>query len=208
VRDGDGQHINPPHPNPLPEGEGTRRAFTLLEVVLVLALIVVLAALTLPALEGPLATRRLQSAADQVRTTWTRARLWAVDSGQVQVFTCDVAAGTYRVESLGDQLEASRVVPASDESQTTVPRAPGYEGRLPEEVVFYLGTADASTPQASSVAAQGADGIPPLVFYPDGTCSTAEVWLANASGQAIPVRLRGLTGTAMVGEVQRLEERP
>jgi prepilin-type N-terminal cleavage/methylation domain-containing protein len=201
-------------------GEGTRDAFTLLEVVLVLALIVVLAALTMPALDGPLATRRLQSAADQVCAAWIRARLWAMDSGQVHVFTCDLEQGTYRVAPYdGLNGQATNVVgdgvdvDLPRDVHAVVPRSPLSEGHLPENVIFASGqTADAPPmaaggPSGGALGAAGLAAGAPIVFYPDGTSSTAEVWLLNDRGQAVPVRLRGLTGTAIVGEVVAAEER-
>jgi prepilin-type N-terminal cleavage/methylation domain-containing protein len=192
--------------------------FTLLEVLLVLALIVVLSALTLPALEGPLATRRLQAAGDQLSTAWIRARLWAMDSGQVQVFTCDLEQGTYRVTPYdGLNGQATNVVgdgviaELPRDVAAVVPHAPRAVGHLPENVVFAAGQAAAAgpgvLPAAGPTATTPGSGAP-IVFYPDGTSSTAEVWLVNDRGQTVPVRLRGLTGTAVVGEVEAAEERP
>jgi len=55
-----------------------RKATTLIEVLLVLALLVMLAAMTWPALDRPMADQRLRKAADRVRTAWVRARIDAM----------------------------------------------------------------------------------------------------------------------------------
>ncbi|RMF93962.1 MAG: prepilin-type N-terminal cleavage/methylation domain-containing protein [Planctomycetota bacterium] len=45
----------------------------------------------------------------------------------------------------------------------------------------------------------------PILFYPDGTATAARVVLKNRYGQAIELSLRGLTGTAVVSDMFRLE---
>ena len=49
-----------------------RQAFTLVEVVLVLAVLVVFAALVIPSFDGLYGEMRVTEAADQVRAAWRR----------------------------------------------------------------------------------------------------------------------------------------
>ncbi len=63
-----------------------RSAFTLLELVLVLALIVAISALAVPSFRGAMATWRLKSAADQIRAAWNRTRADSIRDGEVYVF--------------------------------------------------------------------------------------------------------------------------
>jgi prepilin-type N-terminal cleavage/methylation domain-containing protein len=182
-----------------------RAGFSLLEVLLVLALLVVLAALVVPALEGPLAGERLRRSADQLRTAWTRARIRAMQSGEIYAFTFDPDAGTYRIAP----LEALQAAPAGPGGDASVRGPAGAStGQLPEDVVFYLGAAADPSGRADSPGLQADNGAPLIVFYPDGTSSTAEVWLRNETAQAVPVLLRGLTGVSRVGDVTVLEDRP
>ena len=55
------------------------------------------------------------------------------------------------------------------------------------------------------VADDAASGAAPpenvVYFYPDGTTSSARVTLANDRSMFVDVRLRGLTGIAVVGDV-------
>jgi prepilin-type N-terminal cleavage/methylation domain-containing protein len=62
------------------------RGFTLLELILVLALMVAVTALAGTNLRGTFRQQRLLKAAQQVRTEWTRARVQAIKTGRVQVF--------------------------------------------------------------------------------------------------------------------------
>ena len=45
----------------------------------------------------------------------------------------------------------------------------------------------------------------PILFYPDGTTSDAFVVVANENKVGLKIDLRGMTGTAIVGDVIALE---
>jgi hypothetical protein len=47
-----------------------------------------------------------------------------------------------------------------------------------------------------------------ILFYPDGTTSTAEVTIKNERGKYITIKLRGLTGAARVTNWFTVEEAP
>jgi len=90
-------------------GSGARRAFTLIELLLVLALVVAMAGLIVPAL-GVFDDEYLRQAADQVRGDWTAARVEAMTSGLTQVFRYEIETGQYVIQPWeGDDalLEAS-----------------------------------------------------------------------------------------------------
>ena len=57
------------------------RAFTLLEMLLVLSILVAITAVTIPVVGRMYDTHRIQQAAMEVRTTLSAARLRAVDGG-------------------------------------------------------------------------------------------------------------------------------
>jgi type II secretory pathway pseudopilin PulG len=73
-------------------------AFTLLELTLVLAVMVILAGLAWPSLERPFSTHRLRMAADHVRAQWTSTRVDAMDSGEVLLFRYAPGSNRYRIE--------------------------------------------------------------------------------------------------------------
>ena len=175
---------------------------TLLELVLVLAVLVVVAALAVPALDRPLAAQRMKSAADLVRSTLTKSRVEAMRSGEVQLFRFLPETGEYQVERFAG-LEG--IVEQSDPTAAAV-GASGLSGMLPEDIVFLTADrAEAARDQAvemSQVSAAGEGGwSQPIMFYADGTTSTARVLLRGEYGMSVDLFLRGLTGGVQVGEV-------
>ena len=83
---------------------GPRRSFTLIEVLLVLAMMVIISSVTWISLKGPMARQRVHSAADAVRGDWSLARRDAEASGQTYVFRYLVHGDRYR---LGPQEDPS-----------------------------------------------------------------------------------------------------
>jgi len=78
-------------------GRGARRAFSLIELLLVLALIVAMAAVVVPTI-GVFDDEYLRQAADQVRGDWTAARVEAMTSGLTQVFRYEIETGQYVIQ--------------------------------------------------------------------------------------------------------------
>jgi type II secretion system protein H len=64
----------------------TPRGYTLMEVLLVLALMVIIASLAALNLRGAAKQRRLKTAANQIRAAWAQARNDAIKTGRVHVF--------------------------------------------------------------------------------------------------------------------------
>lgn len=201
-------------------GFRVRRAFTLMEMMLVLALLVTVGALVLPALRGPWENQRLLKSADLIRAQLTRARVEAMKNGRMYVFRYVTASNEYSVEPWSgemDSLEASQTAPTQDSA--AVPRQTddrphplGVAGRLlPDGIQFFSGEnqVDARLTQATqptSSAAQSPDGgPPPIVFYPDGSTSDARLVLTNEA-YFVEITLRGLTGMVRVSELLSNEE--
>ena len=189
----------------------SRHAVTLLEILLVLAVLVALASITWPAMERPLSTQRLRKAADSVRVVWARARVKAMSTGQTLVFRYSVENDRYTVQYHAGPEFADD--PTSPEAQQTAaggqdPQAFvfGREPKLPEGVIFMSGETDEDTRAASLVleevpmAESGTSWSEPILFYPDGTSSTVRLILRNEFDRAIELSLRGLTGVVTVGE--------
>ena len=86
------------------------RGFTLLELMLVLAIIVVVAAVTIPSVTGAFKNQSLAKAGDLVRDEFARARIHAMESGRAYEFVYTVGGNTFRVNpraSLQDSVEMS-----------------------------------------------------------------------------------------------------
>jgi hypothetical protein len=200
-----------------PSSRRSRHAVTLVEVLLVLCLLVVLASIAWPALERPLSNQRLRHSADAVRVLWGRARVEAMSTGQTLVFRYAIEDDRYSIQTYagpestdGQSAEGAE---ASHDYDSDPAFTSGAEPRLPEDVIFLSGdtTVDA---RAESLALEEAPSVDagqgwsdPILFYPDGSTSTARVALKNEYDRCIDVSLRGLTGVVTVGEVYSAEER-
>src|SRR3954447_2768836 len=186
---------------------GRKRGVTLVEICLVLALLVVIAAVAIPAMGGAFARASLRGGCDTLRAAWSKARMAAIQKGQSYVFRCEPRGSRFQIVSL-DQIG----LPETQEQQPTdsdAERAPEdilrlSRMQLPDGVIF----AKADIGSSTQLAATGGttDGGPwstPILFRPDGTTSDASMVLQNEPGNTIRITLRGLTGISTAGEVGR-----
>ncbi len=79
-----------------------RSAFTLIEVLLVLAVMAVLAVAGIPMLRGSLEQQRLRSAADQIRGECHDMRLKAMEDGQILCLRCQLGGSNMIVDRILD----------------------------------------------------------------------------------------------------------
>jgi type II secretory pathway pseudopilin PulG len=188
-------------PTPL----SSRSGLTLVEVLLVLALLVVIGAVSAPLLEGAFSRAELQSAGEIVRGAWTKARLAAMQTGQIYVFRFEPAGSRFQIVALNELgLPESNDLPPADptisyEAADTL-RLP--QTRLPEGVVFASGDiAPSSLVLATLPGAETGAWSAPIVFRSDGTTTDASLLLTNERQQTIRVTLRGLTGISDITDV-------
>lgn len=188
--------------------------------MLVLAVLVAVGAMVLPALHGPLEDQRLLKSADLIRAQWTRARVTAMRNGQMYVFRYVTATDEYAIEPWSGEVDATEASQAAmtldappltmNPEQDQKRHLLGVAGqRLPDGVTFFLGetqvdtrldqaTADATVPAADNA-------VPPIVFYPDGSTSDARLVLTNER-LFVEITLRGLTGMVRVSDLLTSEE--
>jgi prepilin-type N-terminal cleavage/methylation domain-containing protein len=195
-----------------------RRGFTLFEILLVLALLVAIAAMVMPAISNSLSHARLSSGGEMVRAAWGKARLAAMNAGEAYVFRFEHGGSRYQIVQLaalsaegGEDLNVLPSLSEEDEEYAEADMLRLSKSRLPTEVVFMQGRV-AAVPQTAGAAVTGpamaAEGgwSQPIMFYPDGTTSDAAVLVANADRETVRVTLRGLTGTSRASDVGHEEE--
>jgi prepilin-type N-terminal cleavage/methylation domain-containing protein len=195
----------------LPARHERRRGFTLVEVLVVMAILVLIAAIALPLIRKPLVRREVQSAADSVRTKMFHARIGAMRSRHVYTFQYQPGSGSYRVSPQDQPSAAQPTDDATNTGQEDPVTAdgehqPSEDGSLPDGIHFLAD--DSPDPDAGEqtppMIAQNGDGgngwSEPIFFYPDGTTSDARLIVASGRGYAIHVRLRGVTGNVVVGK--------
>ncbi|MGI8979175.1 MAG: prepilin-type N-terminal cleavage/methylation domain-containing protein [Pirellulaceae bacterium] len=198
-----------------PSRSHSQRAFTLVEMLLVLAILVVVAAVVLPSFYRSLRDSTLRSAAEQVRTEWNRAHIKAMKSGRIQVFRFQPGGRKFQIEpyqAADDELNgvggvntfAPPPVPQGNENEES-------GTQLPEGITFLEGmTAEEerakAVEEAMGMGGGGGDWSKPILFYPDGVSSDAWLVVADQHNSAIRVELRGLTGLAVLGDLTTPEE--
>lgn len=190
-----------------------RGGMTLFEILLVLVLLVVVGSLAMPLLEGGFASIRLRRGTDQVLASWTEARIQAVQTGETHQFLFQTETGLYRVEPWQAGVEPGTdpldVVPVANDA--TKPLWLPYEAQLPEEILFVEGDglgvegANGRTVEALNQGSSPAWSAP-ILFFPDGTTSSASLLLRNERQLYQRITLRALTGVARASEVLTRDE--
>ncbi|NUQ64424.1 MAG: hypothetical protein HUU20_18310 [Pirellulales bacterium] len=173
-------------------------------MLLVLALLVVLAAVTWPALEPSLASVELRKSAERIRVEWNQARVDALSTGRTVLFRYEPDANRYSLEYQPEPAFLPGSTGGGDDSARTAAEAQTREAVLPERISFAQGEISDGAMDAAALpgAMAGGEWSEPIVFYPDGSASNARLTLENERGQSIEVTLRGLTGVVSVSEVR------
>lgn len=195
----------------------SRRSFTLMEMVLVLALLVVLAAMAYPSLDSMYGDYRVVGAADLVRARWADARSAAVNQGRPYRFAVVRSRGNFRVAPEGaDYWANGGAAPASVETNAV---AVVIEDALPRGIRFLLGENGGDLPNGETALPLGSvspdQWMGVVTFLPDGTAQAlggtddTEVRLLFQSRGSVPMelRLRTLTGTVTARSLTA-DERP
>jgi Tfp pilus assembly protein FimT len=184
-----------------------KAGLTLVEVCLVLAILVAIAAITAPAMQGTFSRTALAGGGAIVREAFAKGRLTAMQTGKTQVFRFEPKGARFQLvelDSLG--LPENSDLPPEDKDDEHSPSdmLRLSLNRLPDKVIFTAGDVSASN-QVAALLGSPKDNVwsPPVLFNPDGTTSDATVLLENDRGQTIRVTLRGLTGIASASNVGR-----
>jgi len=201
----------------------SHRAFTLLELMLVMGILVAVAAIAWPTITRSDESVRLRKAADQVQTGLSRARVEAMSSGVSQVFRFEPNSPRYTITPYQDD-SVSLDSTAADTSGSSAGQASSQpsgsansptggrsdpanpcQHQIPDGFVFT--TAQRSSDSRTAVAeSQLNDGsasadAPPVFFYPNGESQDAVITISTDNGRSISITLRGYTGVTHVGEI-------
>jgi len=196
-----------------------RDAYTLMEMLIVLAVMAGTIGLSWPAVRNSLAKSRLRHAARQVQTELNKLRSQAIRSGKVQMlryheqgilFQVTTAHRPSRWNAPEPQPDARRSPtrpPARTAAHRSVklpdgirfqPARPGKRPGLETDLTTEATAQPIATIDHSSDRIPRAEATPrwsrPIVCYPDGRTSDAHIVLAGQHGFVMEVTLRGLTG--------------
>jgi prepilin-type N-terminal cleavage/methylation domain-containing protein len=166
----------------------TRRAFTLAELLLVLAILVLLAAVLLPSLTAFRGDSRPRAAADALRGELAAARARAKEEGV-----------PYRVALSQDGARVRRAPDTEFFAEAAAASEPGGASTAVDYAFEHV--------TASVVAEQGGVQPEPINGWytvarvlPDGSCreDTVLVAIKDENGTTLYLRVRGVTGTTRI----------
>lgn len=179
-----------------------RRGLTLIELILVISIIVVVAALTLPAVQRMIANQALQKGADRVRVAFGQARVQAIRTGEVQAMFYWPGGSYFEVAPLSNFQEVTAQASRRQDNVNRGTATDFDEDLLPRGVTFVAGETSSDSRSADVTSAADVNGqLEMVLFYPDGTSQDAKLTVRNTKGSLMGVELRGLTGTARTRRV-------
>jgi prepilin-type N-terminal cleavage/methylation domain-containing protein len=200
-----------------------RRGFTLIEMLLVLSILVVAAAFAVPTYDGMITSRRIFHAVDKLQLELQKTRVEAIRTGQAQIFRCHLGTSEYVVQpwlKASDEVEASvgaTVVTQLGQALETeavgnmvgssMPDPTEGQKLLEEGIVFADAQMQNDTRLMSeqtmtdTMVAAATGWSQPILFYPDGSASTAHLVIQNPQGRRFAIQIRGLIGEAKVVEM-------
>lgn len=165
----------------------TRRGFTLFELIVVLALLLLLAAVILPSVGAFRGDSRPRAAADALRGELAAARSRAMEEGR-----------PYRVALSADKTRLRRAPDTADFAQ-----AAAHDGASPSAaaVDYALEHVTAEVVSETGDGVDTSDGWATVAtVLPDGSCreDTALVVITEPGAGSLRVRVRGLTASSRV----------
>lgn len=164
-----------------------RPGLTLLEVLLVMAILILLSAVAYPTLSGLYGDVRVKAAADQVQATWAEGRARAIEDGRAYRYAVQPGTGKFRLAPDGPGFADGSGGGPADENAP-----PPYveEGELTKPILFDV---PADLPADGSWTTV-------VLFNPDGSCShDVEITLKDDDDSTpIAVRVRAMTGAVTV----------
>jgi prepilin-type N-terminal cleavage/methylation domain-containing protein len=150
-----------------------RKGYTLFEIIVVMAIILVAGAVAVPTIRNMMGDTPVKAAADQVKSRLAEARAKAMEEGK-----------PYRFEVRGDNT--FRVGPDDDFEGPSV-----LDDTLPRDVSFSQGGNNNNT--------QNGNGSSSVVFLPDGSASSDfDLPLTQQGSAPVTLKLNKTTGAANV----------
>jgi len=178
-----------------------RPAASLLEVMVVMAIIIIVSAVTVPSLQAMYGSYKMNAGVDSVRSAWADARERAINENRPYRFAVEPGGSSYRVAPDEPSYWDGSNGPDDD------PNGQGLilEKSLPGGVRFAVnGEAPPDAPEESGnlldeKPVTGANWTPAIVFLPDGTARDDVRMTFHVRGcRSVSLQLRGMTGNVSV----------
>jgi len=158
-----------------------------MEVILVMAILVVLAAIAFPVVTSMYTSSKNLAASDMVRKHWTETRARAVEDRRAYRFAVKDNSGKFRIAPETPEYwdDAEQSDNPDDDREPLV-----VEGCLPDRVLFSDGQAVGG--------AESQEWRKLVTFLPDGTArEDVEISFGTQGGRPLSLKLRAATGCAV-----------
>ncbi len=192
-------------------GQPDRRGYTLIEVLLVVAVVAAFAAIVWPPLLRMYKDYRLREAAERVRAALAKAHLLALDQGVTYQFRFEPEGRHYVV--LPYEQESDQAAEETEDTTDSTSGSTSFSWQLPEDMTFgedvevdavYTSlTDDQLSALGDARALEGVSWSAPLLFYPDGTATDGQFEVLSGTERYVEMTLRGLTSSVTVSRVKR-----
>lgn len=192
------------HPGP-PRPASRRTGFTLVELMLVLAILGIIAGIAFPAVINTVRKGPMRQAVSDLEEGFLKARMLAILTGQPTELVIGAAEGTLAVRTVSETapdpaapgpagMEDS---PAPDPAPGEAPRPealPSFSARLHPSITFKQLTVNLRDLMDETEAA--------VRFHPNGTCDALSATLFSETGEERSIALEITTGRARVETIR------
>jgi len=181
-------------------GRRTRSAFTILEMLLVMTVIVMAAGIIVASIDGMQEAYRLPRAADDLRGVLAGLRARAMDEATTFEFSFEPDSSKYKVRKAGGDAGGSHGAPSEHDLDPTSRIEFDQdeiigEHDLPAGLSLLQGRGDGSRTTASNQNGdQKNSQRMTLRFMPDGATTGLAFILKDVGGGEVHFQVRGLTG--------------
>jgi prepilin-type N-terminal cleavage/methylation domain-containing protein len=190
------------------ENRTKARAFTLLELLLVMVIIVVLAMVIWPNIGSQNSSTRLEVSADQLASLLKLARSGAMSTGSMYRCVFETEGMYAVIETEVDPLQQpgvfeplqshwARLDMGKDQIRCLTVEFDEWESRLKAREAEL-------TEGQEQIPGEGIS--PPIMFYPDGTSDSASIVLGDNDNHSVTLTLNGLTGQISLEKGNKLDE--
>jgi type II secretion system protein H len=173
--------------------------FTLVELMVVIAIIGIMTAMMIPEMKGTFQDALLRSTSRELINVFDLAYSRAVSLNQLRRVRLDEKTGRYLVEKQVTENGRENFVPADD--------VPGDTGELDSRIAVEFHQPGDLAPTADSTtetpaAESDLSGVL-ISFYPDGTADAGDITLRDREGFRLMLHINPVTARVHVVEMER-----
>jgi prepilin-type N-terminal cleavage/methylation domain-containing protein len=174
-----------------------KRAFTLIELVIVIVIIGIAAAMIIPEMKGGFQDALLRSTSRDLINVFSIASSRAVSLNQLHRVRIEASSGRYVIEKrTRESVQGDEYKPLNDVSEAV--------GTLDKRIAIQVHNLDESlTAAPGSDNSQAHPNLDAISFYSDGTADAAELLLRDRQGYRMALRINPITAHVKIQELER-----